>query len=57
MATIKPRGNSFNVIYHYRGDDDKDVQHWETYKTELEAVHRKAHVDYLQRNKNNDALR
>jgi integrase len=57
MATIKPRGNSFNVIYHYKGGDGKNVQQWEAYKTELEAIHRKAHVDYVQKTKDHDALR
>lgn len=52
MATYKVRGTAHNVIYQYRTDDLGEVkQQWETYQTELEAVQRKAFIDYLQKNK------
>ena len=56
MATYKPRGNAHNVIYPYRNENGEYKQHWETYETELEAVQRKAHIDYLQKNKRFDEL-
>ena len=58
MATIKKRSiSSYSVIYHYKREDDgKDAVQWETYQTELEAMHRKAHIDYLQKIKDNDAM-
>jgi integrase len=56
MATIKPRGGAYVVIYNYKGVDEKSIQQWETYKSELEAVQRKAHIDYLQKTKDCDEL-
>lgn len=51
MATYKIRGSSHNVIYTYRTADGKSKQQWESYSTELEAVQRKAYIDFLQKNK------
>jgi len=52
MATYSLRGiNSHNVIYSYTESDGKRKQQWETYETELEAMQRKAHIDYLQKKK------
>ena len=49
MATYSLRGiNSHSVIYSYVEPDGKRKQQWETYDTELEAMQRKAHIDYLQ---------
>lgn len=51
MATYKVRGTAHNIIYPYRTEDGKLKQQWETYSTELEAMHRKAYIDYLQKNR------
>ena len=56
MATYKVRGNAHNVIYPYKTEAGKQKQQWETYNTELEAVQRKAYIDYLQKNKQHDQL-
>lgn len=56
MATYKIRGTSHNVIYNYNSLEGVKKQQWETYTTELEAVQRKAYIDYLQRNKKQDEL-
>ena len=42
MATYKVRGIAHNIIYPYRTEDGKVKHPWETYSTELEALHRKA---------------
>ena len=52
MATYKVRGNAHNVIYPYKTPDGAKKQQWETYETELEAVQRKAYIDYLQKSRN-----
>lgn len=57
MATYKIRGSSHNVIYTYRTTDGKYKQHWESYDTELEAIQRKAYIDFLQKNKRQDDIR
>lgn len=57
MATYKIRGTSHSIIYWYNSQDGDKKQHWETYETELEAVQRKALIDYLQKNKCRDDLR
>ena len=49
MATYKVRGIAHNIIYPYRTEDGKVKHQWETYSTELEAMHRKAYIDYLQK--------
>ena len=51
MATYKVRGNAHNVIYIYQDEHGNKKQLWETYATELEAVKRKAYIDYLQQKK------
>jgi integrase len=51
MATYKARGNAHNVIYPYKNEAGEQKQHWETYTIELEAIQRKAFIDYLQKNK------
>ena len=51
MATYKARGNAHNVIFPYKTDTGEHKQQWETYMTELEAIQRKAFIDYLQKNK------
>jgi integrase len=57
MATYKTRGvHSHSVIYWYNLPDGKPKQQWETYQTELEAVQRKAHIDYLEKKKLKDDL-
>lgn len=55
MATYTVRGNAHNVIYSYK-ESGKRKQHWETYTTELEAMQRKAFIDYLQKNKKNNEI-
>lgn len=50
MATYKMRGTAHNIIYPYHTEDGKVKQQWETYPTELEAMQRKAYIDYLQKN-------
>lgn len=57
MATYKIRGSSHNVIYTYRTTDGQYKQHWESYDTELEAIQRKAYIDFLQKNKRQDDIR
>ncbi len=57
MATYKIRGSSHNVIYTYRTTDGQCKQHWESYDTELEAIQRKAYIDFLQKNKRHDDIR
>lgn len=49
MATYTVRGDSHNVVYRYKTEDGKKVQHWETYETELEALQRKVYIDCLQK--------
>lgn len=51
MATYKVRGTAHNIIYPYRDEHGKKKQQWETYTTELEAMQRKALIDYLQNNR------
>ena len=51
MATYKVRGTSHNIVYTYRTETGEVKQHWETYTTELEAMQRKAYIDYLQKSK------
>ena len=57
MATCKRRNNTYCVIYQYRTSAGKVTQKWETYMTELEAVQRKALIEYFQANKQYDAIR
>lgn len=57
MATYKIRGTSHNVIYPYRTEDGTKKQQWESYDTELEAVQRKAYIDFLQKNNRLDEVR
>ena len=58
MAIIKKRSiSSVSVVYHYKREaDGKDTVQWETYQTELEAMQRKAYIDYFQKIKDNDTL-
>ncbi len=56
MATFKVRGTSYCVIYPYRTEQDEKKQQWETYNTELEAMQRKAYIDYLQKNRLKEEL-
>ena len=48
MATYTIRGTSHNVVYTYKAADGKRKQQWESYSSELEAIQRKAYIDYLQ---------
>ena len=48
MATYTIRGTSHNIIYTYKTIDGKRKQQWESYSSELEAIQRKAYIDYLQ---------
>ncbi len=48
MATYKVRGTAHNIIYPYRDEHGRKKQQWETYTTELEAMQRKALIDYFQ---------
>jgi len=57
MATYRPRGNTHCVVYEYRSESGKIKQNWETYTTELEAMHRKAFIDILQKNKKHDEIK
>lgn len=57
MATYTTRGvSSHSIVYWYETPDGAKKQHWETYQTELEAIQRKAHIDYLQKKKLRDEL-
>jgi len=56
MATYKARGNAHNVIYPYKTEAGEYKQQWETYTTELEAMQRKAYIDYLKKNKLHDEI-
>ena len=38
MASIRKRGNKFNVVYYFIEDDGEKKQKWETYDTFKEAV-------------------
>lgn len=49
MAIYKVRGESYNVVFRYSTGDGTKL-HWETYKSELEAIQRKAYIDYLEKN-------
>lgn len=51
MATYKVRGIAHNIIYTYRDEAGEIKQQWETYTTELEAMQRKAYIDYLQKSR------
>ena len=57
MATYKARGNAHNVIYPYLTELGVKKQQWETYTTELEAIQRKAYIDYLQKNRLHHEIR
>lgn len=57
MATYLVRGNVHNIIYPYKREDGKTKQQWESYTPQLEAVKRKAYIDYLQKQKEYDELR
>lgn len=48
MATYTIRGTTHNVIYTYKTVDGKSKQQWESYSSKLEAIQRKAYIDYLQ---------
>ena len=48
MATYTIRGTSHNIVYTYKTIDGKRKQQWESYSSELEAIQRKAYIDYLQ---------
>lgn len=41
----------------FRTSDGKYKQQWESYDTELEAIQRKAYIDFLQKNKHQDDVR
>ena len=56
MATYKPRGNSHCILYPYWNESGEYKKQWETYTTELEAVRRKAYIDYLQKCRNRTDL-
>jgi len=56
MATYKIRGSSHNVVYPYKTPKGEQKQQWESYETELEAVQRKAYIDYLQKNRKRDEI-
>jgi len=56
MATYKIRGTSHNVIYPYFDESGGYKQQWESYDTELEAIQRKAFVDYLQKKKDREGM-
>ena len=57
MATYKIRGTSHNVVYPYVTASGKRKQQWESYTTELEAIQRKAYIDFLQNHKRTDDIR
>jgi len=56
MATYQARGNSHSIVYPYFAENGEYKQQWETYETELEALQRKAYIDYLQKNKRREEL-
>ena len=52
MASYKARGSKHNVIFNYKKPkSSKQEIHWETYPTAKEALQRKTHIDFLQKNK------
>ena len=55
MATYTVRGTSHSIVYWYTGPEGRK-QHWETYAAELEAMQRKAFIDYLQKTKQEEQL-
>lgn len=57
MATYTIRGTSHNVVYTYKTIDGIHKQQWESYSTELEAIQRKAYIDFLQKQKRSDEVR
>ena len=57
MATYTIRGSSHNVVYTYQTADGARKQQWESYNTELEAIQRKAYIDFLQTQKRPDDIR
>lgn len=56
MATYTIRGSSHNVVYTYQTSDGARKQQWESYNTELEAIQRKAYIDFLQMQKRPDDI-
>jgi len=56
MSMYKIRGSAHNVIYYYRDPNGISHQHWESYATGLEAIQRKAYIDYLQKSKKKDEI-
>jgi Site-specific recombinase XerD len=57
MATYKVRGNTHNIVYTYFTTAREQKQQWESYSNELEALQRKALIEYLQKEKRYDDLR
>ena len=55
MATYTARGSSHSIIYWIEGPEGRK-QHWETYTLELEAMQRKAYIDYLQKTSQTEEL-
>ena len=55
MASIVKRNSSYSVVYYYKVGDQRKTQ-WESYGSELEAMQRKAIIDYHQKNKDNEEL-
>lgn len=57
MASIRIRGNSYNVVYTYRDKDNISQRMWETYYDEIEAAERKVLLDLFKKRKDHEALR
>jgi len=57
MASIVQRGSSCAVKFDYLDEDGQKIQHWESYKTKLEAMQRKAVIDNLQEKGQNGKIR
>jgi len=57
MATYAQRGTSHNIIYTYQLQTGENKQQWETYSSELDAMQRKAFIEYLQKQKRREDIR
>jgi len=54
---VENRGNAINVKFPYFSDNGEYKTQWETYYSELEAMQRKATIDYLKKKKDYEGIR
>ena len=48
MASLVKRGDTYAVVYYYSDVSGKRKQKWESYKSEQQAMRRKAEVEHKQ---------